>query len=296
MPSEIRTEIADGLVRRNYSSHIDYSRESNVYEKLKGTGLVAEITSQYDGFIERVFVEGPNFAELFEKYAGDLPKLAGLYEELCRWYNAYRDATKLILGEAAPEKFILSAKGFVYVDFENVRPGFAEQDIAALVSWMLSRTGGREAAKLFVCVCTNKMELHPDRLEKSLRAELGTEEGAEELIFFLTCAGIVVSEGSCAADSATASLAMAPDRYIAVIGSGEVSCPGFETVHASGIREAVSIIARKTSQKNLLFQPCPQGPSDLLPPPVRIPRDLALDLMLELSEDADLFEVFSRHE
>ena len=296
MPSEIKTEFADGLVRRHYSSHIDYSRESNVYEKLKGTGLVAEITAQYDGFIERVFVEGPGFAELFEKYTRDLPKLAGLYEELCRWYNAYRDATNLILGEAAPEKFILSKDGFVYVDFENVRPGFAEQDIAALVRWMLSKDGGREAAKLFVCVCTNKMELRPDRLEKSLRGELEGEEGAEELIFFLTCAGIVIADEAAVIDGATASLSMAPERYIAVIGHGDASCPGFETVRAADIRDAVAIIARKTNQRNLLFRTCPKNAEDGLPAPVTVSRELALDLLIGLPEDVDLFEVFSRHE
>ncbi|MCQ2565971.1 MAG: hypothetical protein MJ194_03880 [Clostridia bacterium] len=294
MPSEIKTEFADGLVRRQYSSHIDYSRESNVYEKLKGTGLVAEITRQFDGFIERVFVEGPSFAELFEKYAHDLPKLAGLYEELCRWYNAYREATKLILGEAAPEKFILSKEGFVYVDFENVRPGFAEQDIAAFVKWMLSAGGDPQAAKLFVCVCTNKLELHSERLEKSLKAELEGEEGADDLIFFLICAGVVLYDGSAPTDSATASLAMAPERYIAVIGAGAASCPGFETIRTDSIRDAIAVIARRTNQRNLLLQPC--GAVGSLPAPVRVSKDLALDLLIDLSEDADVLEVLSLHD
>lgn len=295
MSAEIKTEIADGLVRRQYSSHIDYARESNVYEKLKGTGLVAEITAQYDGFIERVFVEGPNFAQLFEQYVHELPKLAGLYEELCRWYNAYRDAARLILGEAAPEKFILSKDGFVYVDFENVRPGFAEQDIAAFVKWMLSKDGGREAAKLFVCVCTNKMVLHPERLEKSLRAELEGEEGAEELIFFLTCAGIVIADSVAVTDGATASLSMAPERYIAVIGSADASCPGFETVRAADIREAALLIAGKTNQRNLLFRSCPESAAGALPAPVMIPREMALDLLIGLPDDADVLEAFSLH-
>ena len=254
-----RLERNGQLIRKYFASHMDYSQESKVYEKLNGTGLSPEVTLQYDGFIEKKYVEGPTFAELFDEHMGEPQKLAELFETFCCWYGKFREATNLLLGNIEPSKFIMTDNGFVYLDFEHCRPGFMETDLAHMVKWM-SVTGGNVsddgalAAKLFVCVCSSKFKLSPDRLEKALKKEFETYgEDAANMIRFMTSAAVVVCRSSDEADvrTATAAFAYAPERYLCVLPGSAATCPGFELL--TGTEGAcMSLLARKTSQPTLM--------------------------------------------
>ena len=266
-----RLERNGELIRKYFASHMDYSQECNVYEKLKGTGLSPEVTFQYDGLIEKKYIEGPSFAELYEQYSGQPEKLAGLFETFCDWYGPYRAATNLLLGNIDPSKFLLTDHGFVYLDFEHCRPGFAEADIAHMVKWMGVIGGeisesGVAAAKLFICVCSSKLHLTPDRLEKSLRKEFeGCMDEAEDFICYMTSAGVVNAFECSESDfaQACAYLSASPERYIACPASSDVSCPGFERLTGASFGECLSALARKINQPRLII--CSAGPESTAP-------------------------------
>jgi len=269
MAGRNRIEKRDGLVRKHFASHLDYSRESRIYEKLQGSGLAPELTTSYDGLIERRFVEGASFWELCLKYAGEPHKLAKIFESFCEWYVKYRKLTGLILGDLNPAKFFMTEEGFCYIDFEHCMPGYAEQDIARMVRWFCDESDpsadnpfseaplgsfpsavGAEAAKLFVCVCYGQMQLRGDKLSDFLREEFSTLDSPlpEALISYMTSSGVVVaSKTAPAVSEATAFLASSPERFLCgPLGSG-LSCPGFDFVYAPNIALAVYAAARQNS-------------------------------------------------
>ena len=224
-------EIRGEKVIKTFSSHMMYARESNVYAKLRGTGLAPEVISDYDGCIEHRFADGKPLSTLIDDAIGDPRALAPLFERFMQWYLAYRDATKLVLGRLCPEKFIVSGDRMVYLDFEHCRPGFPESDIAALAAWIARREGeggplaGINAAQLFVCVAESWTEIRPETLAKSLREEYDDEF----FVTWLTCAGIVKAESSAEHfDEAAALLSSMPQRFISAPAGLALRCRGFE--------------------------------------------------------------------
>ena len=269
-----RKETNNGVIRKYFSSHTAYSRESNVFSKLKGSGLGPELLNDFNGFLEYRIDEGETLLDRVEERLYDPESLATVFEEFCDWYNSYRTKTNLILSDVDPEKFIYTKKGLIYTVFENCRPGYAEQDLASFAGHFCrlfseKNTGGDlsekdlrriralfSAAILLICVCAGHMRWRPDLLEKYLRQELSDldPQTAELFITYMTCAGAVISIGEGeAAVWASSVVSSMPARYLCTVPESELSFPGFEKIPCSSDASAMYAAAKACTQPWMLF-------------------------------------------
>jgi len=256
-----------GLVRKSFTSHMAYSRERNVFLKLKGTGLGPELLTDFNGYLEYQVGEGDTLLARVQSSLGDPRALAHVFEAFCTWYNSYREKTNLALGDANPEKFVFTEGGLIYTDFETCKPGYAEQDLASMVGYFCERIKNETAAAeengspeavvtLFICVCAGHISWRPDLLEKALRKELVQLDPkfTEYLVTYMTCCGVVISCGSGdAGPFASAVVANMPQRCLCVSGESQLSYPGFQRYICDSEAFAMCEAARQCNQPWMLF-------------------------------------------
>ena len=152
---------------KTFGSHLDYVKEQSIYKKLKGTGLAPKLFESMGDCIEHEFIDGISLYDAIKQNNDNIEKLEGLFEIFTVWYASYRQSVNLSLGKADFNKFILAEDKLVCIDFEHCKPGYPEEDIAALITQISDFS--IETAALFSKVCTEKLSLDPeiiDRLDK----------------------------------------------------------------------------------------------------------------------------------
>ena len=130
MSSDNQVVRKGDLVIKTYGSHRNYLREAGIYEKLNGSGLAPEVTFTGHDTLEHRFVEGET---LYDRMLAEYESSDLLEEDLKRffsWYAAFREKTGNSLEQLDLHKFILSADGLLYLDFEHCKASFMEGDLA----------------------------------------------------------------------------------------------------------------------------------------------------------------------
>jgi len=266
MKNEI--EIKNGIVRKTYASRMDFLMEEKLYKMLNGTGLAPGLIDSRDGYLEHEYVDGENYLELLAEAEGNYEALAALFEKFYAWYEQYRDATYLSLGQVRFEKFIMTDKGLINLEFENCKPGYLEEDLAKLAAQMCMvpepfSQKGVEMARFFICVGAQNLEYKPDKLAyyipRAIKAEC-QERGVaynakivESIKTALTSDGMIFAGGQTPLAEITDNMALYPEKYISLprgkaVGY-EVDFPGFTTIQTSiGLNNTLERIV--SSQKN----------------------------------------------
>ena len=267
MKNEI--EIKNGIVRKTYASRMDFLREEKLYKLLDGTGLCPKLIDSRDGFLEHEYVSGDNYIELLAKAEGDHDRLTFLFGQFYEWYKKYREITNLTLGQVRFEKFLLTDKGLLNLEFENCKPGYMEEDLAKLSAQMcmvpdaFSREGV-DMARFFICVGVQNIDYNPEKLAqllpKAIMAEC-KERGAafdakkvESIVTSLTSSGIIFAGGETPLSELTKKIALYPEKYISLpkgkaVGY-EVDFPGFINIKTDlGLNKTLARVV--ASQKDV---------------------------------------------
>lgn len=228
-----KVEIKKGTVRKTYANRLDYIKEAKLYRMLKGTGLAPELIDAYDGCIEREYVEGTCFLDMLNAAdaAGNNARTGALMEMFCSWYKKFRDITRLTLGVIRFDKFIVSGDRLCYLDFENCRPGYMEQDFAGFATRIcLSGEPFSEnsvsMARRFINVCSFHMDWIPELLALSIPKEM-TQQASELGIFLngsdieyiktvLTCAAGVIAGGKTPLEDCLSAVNEMPQCFISL--------------------------------------------------------------------------------
>lgn len=170
-------EIKDGKVIKTFATHMDYVRESKIYEKIKGYELAPEMTSNWEGSIEHEYVDGENFAKAIQDAMGNPQLLYDYCLLFCKWYKKFRDVVNLSIGDSDFSDFILAGEKLYCIDFEDFKPGLVEKDIANLASTMTFAEStysvfGMENAKIFVKTAFENLDLSSEKLYTALKDAL----------------------------------------------------------------------------------------------------------------------------
>jgi len=205
-----KVEIKNNIVRKTYSSRMDFVKEENLYKKLKGTGLAPELIDSHDGYLEHEYVQGESFLDLINQTGGEYVQLEGLFEKFFTWYEKYRELTRLTLGQVRFDKFIVSGDRLCNLDFEHTKPGYMEDDFARLISQIYLQGDSYsqknyDLVRFLIYVATKNIEYNPqllyDRVKKEIINEssvlgIAVHEGKmEQLATVITSAGIVFAAG-----------------------------------------------------------------------------------------------------
>lgn len=267
MKNEI--EIKNGLVRKTYASRMDFLREEKLYKLLDGTGLCPKLIDSRDGFLEHEYVSGENYIELLAKAEDDYSKLTELFGLFYEWYKKYREITNMTLGQVRFEKFLLTDKGLMNLEFENCKPGYMEEDLAKLSAQMcmvpdaFSRVGV-DMARFFICVGAQNIDYNPEKLvqllPKAIKAECKDRNVAynpaivESIAISMVSSGIIFAGGQTPLSEITEQLSLYPEKYISLpkgkaVGY-EVDFPGFLNIQTDlGINKTLARVVE--SQKNV---------------------------------------------
>ena len=156
---------------------MDYVRELALYKKLEGSGLAPEMTAQWDGNIEHEYIEGIPFDQVLETAKDDSQRFKFCSAKFFEWYKAYRDITNISIGDIDFTDFIVKDDRLICIDFEQCRPGFAEDDIARLAAIIALLPGGYTPvslhnAMIFVDEAARAIKPDFERLYDSMKRAL----------------------------------------------------------------------------------------------------------------------------
>lgn len=226
-----KIEIKNGIVCKTYASRMDYVKEENLYRKLKGSGLAPELIDSHDGYLEHEYVEGECFLDLLLAAEKDEEQLEQYLKVFFIWYEKYRELSKMTLGKLRFEKFILSDNRLVNLDFEQCKPGYAEDDFARIVAQICLykepfSKGNIEIARFFIYAGAKYFEWMPDllyvKIPKAIIEESRSrgipvhEKKMEILATLLTSAGIVLAGGDNPLDKVVEYFKTLPRRIISI--------------------------------------------------------------------------------
>ena len=162
--AERNTVIRKGnRIIKTFGSHMDYVKELSIYKKLEASNLAPKLLDTMPDSIEHEYIEGISLEDALKHHLDDPEKLREFFELFTTWYSSYRDTVKLTLGEADFSKFILSDTKVTYIDFEHCKPGYAEEDIAALLRQLHEIDSNAET--LFREISLQKLTLNPELLD-----------------------------------------------------------------------------------------------------------------------------------
>lgn len=201
---------------KTFGSRMNYVREVKIYEKLKGSGLAPDITSNWDGAIEHEYIEGRSFEEVLKESRSDTLSFIEYANIFFDWYLSFRDRVKLSLGDMDFNDFVIVEKHLYCIDFEHCKPGNIEDDIAYLTAHICLSDGaytlqGMENSKVFVKAAWDKLDMSSDRLYDALKSaldklceELGIApvQSANEYLATFVCTGFMHTPDSADAVSA----------------------------------------------------------------------------------------------
>ncbi|MBQ1383759.1 MAG: hypothetical protein II499_03775 [Firmicutes bacterium] len=254
------------VVIKRFASHLNYLKESSIYDKLRGSGLAPRLLFEGDDSIEHEFAEGPSLLDMLTERSGDPAELAKCFKLFFDWYQAFRAKTGTSLGRVDFSKFIYTDSGVVCIDFEHCRAGYMEWDIAYLAAGICLvpepySFRAIEICRLFISVGAGILTWDPDRLSQCLKAELDrqrTEKGiaaddeAERyLISALSCCGILFAEDPLVdVTAAMPFLSTAPQRIIVCPEEGKPACPSF-TCFAAGYGKVTSLYTASRLMKEV---------------------------------------------
>lgn len=162
---------------KTFGSHLNYLREAGIYEKLKDTGLTAEVLYSGSDSIEHRFAEG---ISLYDKMLADYQDNRLLEEDirsLFRWYIAFREKTGSSLEHLDLHKFILTEQSMLYLDFEHCKASFQEGDLAAAAVQLYTMNEpfsprGYEVLCAFVRISQESFSLSASRLQSAFESAL----------------------------------------------------------------------------------------------------------------------------
>ena len=274
MKNEI--EIKNGIVRKTYTSRMDFLREEKLYKLLEGTGLAPKLLDSRDGLLEHEYVTGENYLELLAKSEDDYEKLAALFEKFYDWYKKYRELTNLTLGQVRFEKFLLTDSGLMNLEFENCKPGYMEEDLAKLSAQMcmvpeaFSRIGV-DMARFFICVGAQNIEYNPEKFAwffpKAVEAECkdrGVEYNAkivECITTALTSSAVIFAGGQTPLQELTDQIALYPQKFISLprgkaVGY-EINFPGFTNIQTDiGMNNTLERVVVSQNEVSQLWTWC----------------------------------------
>ena len=172
-----KIEIKDKKVIKTFALHMDYVRESSIYEKIKGKGLAPEMTSNWEGCIEHEFIEGENFAKIMQDSMSNPAQFLEYSKLFCVWYKQFRDVVNMSMGDADFSDFILSDNKLYCIDFEHFKPGLVENDIANLATSMCFGEDnysvfGMENAKIFVKTSFENLNMSSEKFYTIVKTSL----------------------------------------------------------------------------------------------------------------------------
>ena len=278
-------------VVKKFASRINFVKESNIYEKLKGSGLAPEMYGALDGEIELEYVEGPNFYQNYLAAGTDPAAQVKCFEDFYRWYMKYREITNIGIGDMDFEDFIALDTGLKAIDFEHCKPCSMEEDIAYLACLIAMyphgyTTAGMESAKLFVCVGSSCMNWQADTLSRvtplaaeRVEKQLGLRRNvgmAHYLAAYFSTTGVVLAggkssrmkqdkkqmmvDGKTMLEASANLIGFMPKRIISAAAGEDINFPGFETVNDSytnrGPMEGIVSCLKSSNQPWTLFLTC----------------------------------------
>ncbi len=231
------------VVIKRFASHLNYLKESSIYEKLKGSGLAPLVLFEGEDSIEHEYVEGTSLQDMLSGSTQDPAALARCFKLFFDWYAAFRQKTQTSLGRIDFSKFIYDGKKLVCVDFEHCRAAYMEWDIAFLAAGICLKPEpysfrAIEICRLFISVGAGVLEWEPERLARCLEAELRSqcdelgirrdEEAERYILSALCCCGVLFAEDPAAdVTAAMPYLSTAPQRLVVSAEEGKPECPSF---------------------------------------------------------------------
>ncbi len=205
-----RIEYSGSKVIKTFASRSAFITESRIYQKLRGSGLAAEMTDSWDGVIELERLEGENFREVAYGLRRSPDKLRPYFDMFFDWYVRYREITSISIGDMDFGDFILTEEGLKAIDFEHCRAGgFAGQDVSRLAASICLypdgyTSAGLESAKQFLASANAHIAMDSRKLYKAVMASLADfcsqrgiasmPEADEYVATFASCRAVIAAE------------------------------------------------------------------------------------------------------